>query len=56
MAWFKRWRNKMRNYTSGGDYPGSHGRGSGGSASREKARFESTVVNIKDTTGPGSGG
>ena len=25
MAWFKRWRNKMRNYTSSGDYPGSYG-------------------------------
>ena len=56
MSWFKRWRNKMRNYTSGGEYAGSHSGGGGGSASREKARFESTVTNIRDTTGPTSSG
>jgi hypothetical protein len=46
----------MRNYTSGGDYAGSHSGGGGGSAAREQARFESTVVNIKDSTGPTSSG
>ena len=54
MSRFKRWRNKMRNYTSGGDYAGSHSSGGNGSASRERARFESTVTNIRDTTGPGN--
>ncbi|MGB0111972.1 MAG: hypothetical protein WBP59_02010 [Ilumatobacteraceae bacterium] len=53
MAWFKRWRNKMRNYTSGGDYAGSHGSGSSGpSAAATKARFGHDVTRLRDTTGP----
>jgi hypothetical protein len=53
MAWFKRWRNKMRNYTSGSDYPGSYGGGGGGgSASQTQARFEVEAVRFKDTMGP----
>ncbi len=52
MAWFKRWWNKMRNYTSGGDYPGSYGGGSGGSTSTAKAHFEVETVRFKDTMGP----
>jgi hypothetical protein len=54
MAWFKRWRNKMRNYTSDGDYPGSHGRGSGESTSHANARAESEMIRFKDSTGPGN--
>jgi len=54
MAWFKRWRNKMRNLASSGDYPGSHGGGSGTSTSQAKARFESEMVRFKDATGPGN--
>jgi hypothetical protein len=34
MAWFKRLRRRMRNYTSDGDYAGSHG-GGGASAERD---------------------
>lgn len=53
MAWFKRWWNKMRNYTSGGDYPGSFGGGGGsGSGSKAKAHFEVETVRFKDTMGP----
>lgn len=55
MGWFKRWRNKMRNYTSGGDYAGSHSRGGGSeSTSHANARAESEMVRFKDTTGPGN--
>jgi hypothetical protein len=53
MAWFKRWRNKVRNYASVGDYPGSYGGGGGGgSASHARARSEAESVRFKDTLGP----
>lgn len=31
MAWLARFRRRLRNYTSDGDYAGSHGDGGGGS-------------------------
>jgi hypothetical protein len=31
MAWFARFRRRLKNYTSSGDYAGSHGGGGGGS-------------------------
>ena len=34
MAWFARFRRRLKNYTSDGDYAGSHG-GGGGSAERD---------------------
>ena len=34
MAWFERFRRKLKNYTCDGDYAGSHG-GGGGSAERD---------------------
>ncbi len=34
MAWFERFRRRLKNYTSDGDYAGSHG-GGGGSAERD---------------------
>jgi hypothetical protein len=33
MAWFKRFRRRLENYMSDGDYPGSHG---GGGAPSER--------------------
>ena len=50
MGRLKRWWNRMRNYTSGGDYPGGYGNGSGGSPSRESANME--AVNRSRDTGP----
>ncbi len=45
MAWFKRWRNKMRNYTSSGDYPGSYGGGPRGeSEAHTGARIEAQAI------------
>ncbi len=52
MAWFKRWRNKMRNLASSGDYPGSHGAPGGSSTSQAKAHFESEMIHIRDSNGP----
>ena len=57
MAWFKRMRRKLRNYTSDGDYACSHG-GSGSDGRNErnaKAQFE-TTVNRPDRFGGGAGG
>jgi hypothetical protein len=34
MSWFRRMRRRLKNYTSDGDYAGSHG-GGGGSAERD---------------------
>ncbi len=57
MSWLKRWWTRMRNYTSDGDYAGSHGSaGSGGSGARAKARFEGEVIRYKDSAGPTSSG
>lgn len=52
MGRFRRWKRRMRNLASGGDYAGSHG-GSGDSARESrntKARFE-TQVNRPDRSG-----
>ncbi len=57
MAWFARLRRKLRNYTSDGDYAGSHGGGGsdGGRGERNaKAQFE-TTVNRPDRFGGGGG-
>lgn len=57
MAWFKRLRERLRNYASDGDYPGSHG-GGGDTARGErnaKAQFE-THANRPDRFGGGSWG
>ena len=57
MAWFERMRRRLRNYTSDGDYPGSHGGGSSSSSAERdtrnaKAQFE-TTVNRPDRLGGG---
>jgi hypothetical protein len=57
MAWFARFRRRLRNYTSDGDYAGSQGGGSdGGRGERNaKAQFE-TTVNRPDRFDSGGGG
>ncbi len=59
MAWFERMRRRLKNYTSDGDYAGSHSGGSSGSGERDtrnaKAQFE-TTVNRPDRFGGGGGG
>jgi hypothetical protein len=39
MSWFRRMVDRVRNYFSRGDWPGSHGSGGGGSSSHDEARF-----------------
>jgi len=54
MSWFKRMKRRMRNYTSGADYAGSHQAGSADTPQRHtRARFEATV-NRPDRFGGGS--
>ena len=48
MAWFKRLRRKLRNYTSGGDYPGGHGGNSGPSSARNDARLGVEHTRMRD--------
>jgi hypothetical protein len=35
MAWFARFRRRLKNYTSDSDYAGSHGAGGGGGYERD---------------------
>ena len=35
MAWFARFRRRLKNYTSDSDYAGSHGGGGGGGSERD---------------------
>ncbi len=57
MAWFARMRRRLKNYTSAGDYAGSHG-GAGGSGEREtrnaKAQAEA-LANRPDRFDSGTG-
>jgi hypothetical protein len=45
MSWFARLRRRLKNYTSDGDYAGSHGGGRSGERGTRnaKAQFETTV-------------
>jgi hypothetical protein len=56
VAWFKRWRNKMRNYTSDGDYPGSRGGGSGGEREMRNARAQADALAHRPDRFDGGGG
>jgi hypothetical protein len=58
MAWFARFRRRLRNYTSDGDYAGSHGGSNGGGSEQgvrnAKAQGE-TIANRPDRLGGGGG-
>jgi hypothetical protein len=58
MAWFKRFRRRMRNYTSDGDYPGAYsgGRGSSERAMRNADAQGHAFANRPDRFGGPSGG
>ena len=62
MAWFARFRRRLKNYTSDGDYAGSHGGGGGGGAVPRPARTHQstayreaaiTEVRTRGSVGPG---
>jgi hypothetical protein len=57
MAWFKRLRRKLRNYTSDGDYAGSHG-GSGGDGGRgvRNAKAQGEAIAYRPDRYGGGGG
>jgi hypothetical protein len=38
MAWFARFRRRLKNYTSDGDYAGSHSGGGGGGSDNRESR------------------
>jgi hypothetical protein len=53
MSWFARWKRKMRNYTSAGEYAGSHrSRSNAEKSSRTQARFEHEVIRFRDSNSP----
>lgn len=58
MAWFKRLKRRLKNYTSDGDYAGSHGgdRGGAPSESTQSTAFREaaiTEVRTRGSVGPG---
>jgi hypothetical protein len=56
MAWFKRLRRRLRNYTSDGDYAGSHGGGSDGGRGERNAKAQGEVIAHRpDRYGSGGG-
>ncbi len=57
MAWFERFRRRMRNYTSDGDYAGSHG-ARGGSAEHDtrNARAQGEALATRPDRFDGGGG
>lgn len=48
MSWFRRTVDRIRNYFSRGDWPGSGGTGGGGSTSYQRARSETDAVRFRD--------
>ena len=58
MAWFARFRRRLKNYTSDSDYAGSHG--GGGSAPSEStqstASRESAITEVRTRGSVGPGG
>ncbi|MGB0111973.1 MAG: hypothetical protein WBP59_02015 [Ilumatobacteraceae bacterium] len=58
MAWFKRMRRRLRNYTSSGDYAGSHasGGGSAPSASTQSTAYrEAAITEVRTRGSVGTG-
>lgn len=53
MSWFRRMINRWRNYTSGGDYPGSHAPDRSATARHGQARGEAEAIKFRDQTGGG---
>ena len=58
MAWFTRLRRKLRNYTSDGDYAGSHGGGGGGGSERDtrNAKAQGEAIAYRPDRYDGGGG
>jgi hypothetical protein len=52
MGWFARWKRRVRNYTSAGDYPGARGGGGHGSEADARATTDTRVTEVRDTRGP----
>lgn len=58
MAWFARFRRRLKNYTSGGDYAGSHGGGGGGGSERDtrNAKAQGEAIAHRPDRFDGGGG
>jgi hypothetical protein len=56
MAWFKRLRRRLRNYTSDGDYAGSHGGGSDGGRGERNAKAQGEAIAYRPDRHDGGGG
>jgi hypothetical protein len=44
MGWFRRWRRRMRNLSSGGDYAGSHSAGGDGGRGARNANAQGEAI------------
>jgi hypothetical protein len=55
MAWFKRLRRRLRNYTSDGDYAGSRG-GSDGGRGERNAKAQGEAIAYRPDRYDGGGG
>jgi hypothetical protein len=56
MAWFKRLRRKLKNYTSGSDYAGGHGDGSDGGRGARNANAQGEAIAYRPDRFDGGGG
>ena len=56
MAWFKRLRRKLKNYTSDSDYAGGHGGGGDGGRSARNAKAQGEAIAYRPDRFDGGGG
>ncbi len=58
MAWFARFRRRLKNYTAEGDYAGSHGGGGSGGSEREmrNAKAQGEAIASRPDRYDGGGG
>jgi hypothetical protein len=56
MAWFQRLRRKLRNYTSDGDYAGSHGGGRSDGRNERNAKAQGEAIAHRPDRYDGGGG
>jgi hypothetical protein len=56
MAWFERMRRRLRNYTSDGDYAGSHGRGQSGESLERNGKAQGEAIAYRPDRHDGGGG